>query len=394
MKRRIRFLIPLVLAAAAGVAAWRGGWFNNSDPNLLQVSGNIELTEVDISFKLPGKLAELSVKEGGTVQRGQLIARIDRESVERQKSREEAGLAAARAALEQARTAVDFQQTAVENEIALKRAGVAQAKARLEELEAGSRPQEIEQARAALRDIRSVHEQARRDWERAQTLYKNEDISTAQYDQFRARHDSSSAAVKQAEERLALVEEGPRKEVIAQARAQLAAAEAALKLAEANRLEVRRREQELDLRRAEIERARAQVSVMDSQLDDTLAASPVDGVVLVKSVEPGEVVAAGTSIVTIGDLDRPWLRAYVPERDLGRVQLGQKVKLTTDSFPGKEYWGRVTFIASEAEFTPKQIQTPEERVKLVYRLKIEVDNPRHELKSNMPVDAGIVLAAR
>ncbi len=110
--------------------------------------------------------------------------------------------------------------------------------------------------------------------------------------------------------------------------------------------------------------------------------------VLVKSAEPGEVLAAGTTVVTIGDLDHPWLRAYINETDLGRVKLGQKVKLTTDSFPDKVYWGQVSYIASEAEFTPKQIQTKEERVKLVYRIKIEVDNKEHELKNNMPVGRG------
>jgi len=96
-------------------------------------------------------------------------------------------------------------------------------------------------------------------------------------------------------------------------------------------------------------------------------------------------------VVTIGDLEHPWLRAYINETDLGRIKLGQKVKLSTDSFPGKVYWGKITYIASEAEFTPKQIQTKEERVKLVYRIKIEVDNSNHELKDNMPVDAEIIL---
>ncbi|MBM3792261.1 MAG: HlyD family efflux transporter periplasmic adaptor subunit, partial [Acidobacteria bacterium] len=93
----------------------------------------------------------------------------------------------------------------------------------------------------------------------------------------------------------------------------------------------------------------------------------------------------------IGDTDRPWLRGYITEPDLGRVKLGARVRVTTDSYPGKDYWGRVTFIASEAEFTPKQIQTREERVRLVYRIKIEVDNPEQELKLNMPADAEILL---
>jgi HlyD family secretion protein len=130
---------------------------------------------------------------------------------------------------------------------------------------------------------------------------------------------------------------------------------------------------------------------VDAQLADTLAVSPVDGVVLVKSADVGEVLAAGATVVTIGDVDHPWLRAYINETDLGRVKLGSKARITTDSYPGKIYDGRVSFISSEAEFTPKQIQTQEERVKLVYRIKIEVDNPKHELKSNMPADAEIVL---
>jgi HlyD family secretion protein len=140
----------------------------------------------------------------------------------------------------------------------------------------------------------------------------------------------------------------------------------------------------------EIDRQRAQVALIDSQLTDTVAASPIDGVVLVKSANVGEILAPGTTVVTIGDIDHPWLRGYINEQDLGRVKLGTKAKITTDSYPGKVYWGRVGFIASEAEFTPKQIQTSEERLKLVYRIKIDVENPQHELKSNMPADAEIV----
>jgi HlyD family secretion protein len=111
----------------------------------------------------------------------------------------------------------------------------------------------------------------------------------------------------------------------------------------------------------------------------------------VKAADVGEVLAPGTTVVTVGDIDHPWLRGYVNETDLGRIKLGAKAKVTTDSYPGKVYQGRVTFISSEAEFTPKQIQTEQERVKLVYRIKIEMDNPRRELKSNMPADAEIVL---
>ena len=152
-----------------------------------------------------------------------------------------------------------------------------------------------------------------------------------------------------------------------------------------------RREQELQTRRAEIGRSKASLALIESQISDTTAISPVDGVVLVKAADAGEVLAPGTTVVTVGDIDHPWLRGYVNETDLGKVKIGSKARVTTDSYPGKVYNGRVTFIASQAEFTPKQIQTQQERVKLVYRVKIEVENPGRELKSNMPADAEILL---
>jgi HlyD family secretion protein len=192
-------------------------------------------------------------------------------------------------------------------------------------------------------------------------------------------------------ERESLVEAGPRAEQIEAASGQAQRARGAVKMAEANGFELKRREQELATRRAEIARSEASIALIDSQLADTVAVSPVDGVVLVKSADVGEVLAPGTTVVTVGDIDHPWLRGYVDEKDLGRVKLGAKAKITTDSYAGKAYWGRVSFIASEAEFTPKQIQTQQERVKLVYRIKIDLDNPQHELKSNMPADAEIVL---
>jgi HlyD family secretion protein len=258
-------------------------------------------------------------------------------------------------------------------------------------LRTGARPQEIQEAEAAASAARTESDRAAKDWVRAQQLFKNEDISAQQYDQFRARSEAAASALRQAEQRLALVREGARTESIDAAAAQLERARAGLAVGEANRLEVRRREQEIPARQADIARLRAQIGLLQEQLRDTVAAAPIGGVVLVKSADAGEITAAGTAILTVGDIERPWLRGYVPEAALGRVKLGQKVRITTDSYPGKTYQGAITFISPEAEFTPKQIQTQEERVKLVYRLKIEVANPRHELKLNMPADGEILL---
>ncbi len=389
MKKIIPIVIVLIALTAAGL--WWAGKFRTDDPNVLKVSGNIELTQVDVSFKIAGKLVERAVDEGATVKKGMLIARLDRDLNERQKQRDEAGADSAQTQMVQMNTSVQLQRATLEADIELRKAEIAQAQAHLDELLAGSRRQEITQSQAMVTDARSQQDQASRDWERAQTLYKNEDISTSQYDQFRARFQSAGALLKQAEEKSAMVLEGPRKEEIASARAQLARSQAALRMSQANRFELKRKEQEINTRRAEIDRANAQVAISNSQLSDTAVYAPIDGVVLSKSAEPGEVLAAGTSVVMIGDLDHPWLRAYVNEKDLGRVKLGGKVKLSTDSYPGKAYWGTISFIASQAEFTPKQIQTQEERIKLVYRIKIDVANVNRELKSNMPVDAEILL---
>ena len=390
MKRRRLILVLFIAIAGTAAWMWRNGAFSRKGNQIL-VSGNLELTQVDLSFKIPGKLVELKVREGDWVKQGDVIARLDSAQLGQQLARDQASVAGAQSQYQQLQTSIEYQKATLESDVAARRAELGQAQAKLDELQAGSRPQEIQQAQAALNDTHAWMDQAAMDWERAQTLFKNEDISRAQFDQARAKYESTQAQVRQAEERLGLVKEGPRKEEIEGARAAVARAQAAVRQAEAARLELQRKQQELDARRAEIERARAQTGITRTQIDDTVITAPIDGVVQVKSAEVGEVLAAGTTVVSLGDLEHPWLRAYINETDLGKVKLNQSVKLGTDSFPNKTYVGRISFISPEAEFTPKQIQTKEERVKLVYRIKIEVDNKEHELKNNMPVDAEIDL---
>ena len=388
MKRLI--VILLIVAAGAAGYMWYSGAFMPKG-NFIAVSGNLELTEVDLSFKIAGRLIERRVDEGDWVKAGDLIARLDPVELQRQATRDKALVIGAKSNYDQLVTSIQFQKSTLESDVAARQAELNLAQAKLDELLNGSRQQDIQQAVAGVNDATAQLEYARSDWDRAQTLFKNDDISKQQFDQARTKFESAQAVLRQAQEKESLVKEGPRKEDIAGARADVARAQAALKTAQANRLEVQRKEEELQQRKSEIERTEAQAGISEKQLSDTEIHTPIDGVVLVKSAEPGEVLAAGTTVVTIGDLEHPWLRAYINETDLGRVKLGQKVKLTTDSFPNKAYWGRVSYIASQAEFTPKQIQTKEERVKLVYRIKIEVDNKEHELKDNMPVDAQIQL---
>ncbi len=388
MKKRI-LILAAVAAVAVAVYVYRGR--NRQPENRILVSGNIELTEVNIAFKTAGRLVERTVDEGDAVKKGQVIARLDRDQLIAQRAAQVAAIESAESQLAQAQTAVQWQKATLAADIETRNADLVSNQARLAELRNGSRPQEKLDAKAAVDAAQSEVERAQRDWERAQKLYKDDDISTAQFDQFRNRWESATAALNSAKEREALVLAGPRIEQVNAARGQVDRAQGALKTAEANTLEMKRREQEINQRRADIERARANLALIDSQLADTTAISPVDGVVLVKSADVGEILAPGTSVVTVGDIEHPWLRGYINETDLGKVKLGSVVHVKTDSYPGKTYTGHVTFIASEAEFTPKQIQTEQERVKLVYRIKIELDNSSRELKSNMPADGEIVL---
>ena len=389
-KRHIAASVLVLLLAVFALVRWFG--WGDGDPNVLKVSGNIELTEVDIAFKSAGRLVVLAVEEGDQVKKGALIARLDQEELMQRRESAAASLDSTRSRLIQSGTAIEYQRQQTEAQLRRSRAELSQAEAVLKELQSGSRRQEIESARAALARFKAEQQRALADWERSQILYKDKDISTARYDEAKAHFESAQAQFQQAAEQFDLVQEGPRKEDIDAARAQVERAKANVRLAEAARLELKRLQEEQLIRKADTRQATAQLDVQETLLKNAEVTAPMDGVILMKAAEAGEVLAAGTTVVTLGNLAKPWLRAYINEKNVGRVKLGSEVKVTIDSFPGKTYTGRISFIASDAEFTPKQIQTQEERVKLVYRVKINLDNPAGELKSNMPADAEISLS--
>ncbi|MFM8336887.1 MAG: HlyD family efflux transporter periplasmic adaptor subunit [Opitutaceae bacterium] len=295
----------------------------------LMLSGNLELVDAQLSFKYPGRVAERLVDEGQRVKAGQLVARLD-----------------------------DSEQV---QEVALRRAELAAARALLAELEAGSRPQEIAAAEAVLRSAQAERERAELDFNRQQELLQRNAIPTRDFDSARAQLRVAEARVAETRERARLIQAGPRPETILQARARTEQASAALALAQ-------------------------------TRLDQTRLVSTLDGVVLSHHVEAGEFVAAGTPVVTVTDTVHMWVRAYLNETDLGRLRLGQKVTVRTDAAANRTHEGTVAFISSEAEFTPKTVQTPKERVRLVYRVKVDVLNPRDELKTGMPADVIVPVA--
>ncbi len=327
-----RAWMRVLLSVAAAVSAVVAGLYVQSRPvpdsGVLRVSGNIEITDAEVSFKIAGRVVERSVSEGESVKAEQAVARLD--------------------------------TSELGQEVGLRSAEVRAAEASLAELVTGSRPEEIAQSEAVVRRMQADVARARADYKRLKKLYEQDNVSGQDYDAAKSAVEVTTAKLGEAQEQLRLVQKGPRIEKVERARAQLQQAKEALALAE-------------------------------TRLGYAALTSPLTGVVLSHNIEPGEFVAPGTPIVTVGDLEHVWLRAYVDETDLGHVKVGQAAQVTADTYPDKVYEGRVSFIASQAEFTPKSVQTKKERVKLVYRTKITIDNPHMELKAGMPADARIVL---
>jgi len=352
----------------------------NSKVSVIKVSGNFEVTQAEVSFKIPGKVEARFVDEGDRVRVGQPIAKLEARDILEEVALRRAEVEAARAQL------TELERGFRPEEVAQAEAVVERARAHLAELLAGSRPQEIEAAEASLRRARAELERWRSDHERQRQLFQRGVISAREYESVLAAYRVAEAQVREAEERVKLVREGPRKEQIAQARAALKEAQERLAM-----LREGPRKETIEAARARLEGAKAALAASETRLSYTTVTSPLNGIVLSKNVEPGEYVAPGTPVVTIGDLENIWLRAYIDEPDLGKVKLGQRVRIRTDTYPEKRYEGRISFISSQAEFTPKNVQTERERVKLVYRIKVDVPNPTMELKPGMPADGEIVL---
>jgi len=385
-------VLLLLLVCLQGISACRG-LRREAETDRIYLNGNIELLDVNLAFKVPGKVTGLLVDEGDFISAGTLVARLENDELSKQREQALANLKSVRSRLREMEVRIAFQRENVRAQIDQKKAQFSQAESSLEKALTGSRRQEIEGAEASVRRAEAELDRAKGDWDRAQVLFGNEDISRAQFEAYRAAFEASQATLEESRERSAIIREGPRKEDIEFARAAVAQARAGMELAESLKLDIKGNEQALDTIRAEMEAVEAQIAVLDIQLEDTELISPLTGVVLVKAAEEGEVVPLGSPILVVGDLQHPWVRGYLAETDLGRVKLGDHVRVTTDSYPGKIYWARVSFISSEAEFTPKQIQSEQERVKLVYRMKVDISNEDQELKLNMPVDAEILVGS-
>jgi HlyD family secretion protein len=289
----------------------------------MKLSGNIETHESLVGFKVSGRIVDLPVEEGQSVKAGQLLARLDTDDYR--------------------------QQLAVDDAVLHVR------DRQLELALAGSRQQDVLAAYQSVLDARADLEQKQKDFERYDALYKKDEIPAQTRDLAQTNVVRAKANLARLEQVYSELQEGTRKEEIA-------------------------------VDHANAHQARQTVQMSRIRLSYTTLTAPFTGVILVRQAELGEVMSPATPVVTLADLDHIWVRVYLPETDLGRMRWGQDVAVRTDTYPGKSYRGHVSFISSEAEFTPKSVQTDRERVTLVYRVKVDVENPNYELKPGMPAD--------
>lgn len=320
--------IVLTLLLVLGLAYAYGGrlFGSGNGKSLVSVTGTIEAIQVDVSAKITGRIAERPVNEGDRVAAGQLLVRLD-----------------------------EAEQAA---EVRRQEAAVRTAQSTLNDLLAGARREELEEARAALQSASATREWTERDFRRAEGLFRQTLIAAQEVDRARQAYEVAVAQETSARQKLLLLEAGSRPDQVESARGQLAQARNALDMAR-------------------------------TRLKEMTIFSPLDGVVLRKNLEVGELASPGVPILTLMKPSDIWVRAYVPEEEVGRIKVGSKALVAVDAYPARRFPGRITEIASEAEFTPRNVQTKKERVNLVFRIKIAVDNPEGILKPGMPADADI-----
>jgi HlyD family secretion protein len=347
------YTVIAIVAAAGAVFGYRAFVMNTSMPEgLILANGRIEGDTLVVAAKIPGRISSVHAGEGDAVDNGKVLAEMDDSQVRAKTEQARAALAAALAGRDAARAALDLliKETEIQNEKA--EAAVANA-------------------RAVLAKARAQELQAGKDARRFKELADDGSIGRQKAEQAALAYEASKNDRKSAESGVRLVEKQ-------RDDARLGSRRIAAKTAETRSISAR------------AEQAAAAVNEAESVLSDLTVKAPGKGVVTAKIISPGEVIGAGSPLFTLVDLDGLYLKVFVPEKDIGRLKLGQKARIHLDSMKEKPFGGTVKTIASRAEFTPKEVQTPDERVKLVYAVKIYLDeNPGHAVTPGIPADAVI-----
>jgi len=376
VKKGIVLACILIVAVllGTGYALWNMIGIKGS----IVISGIIEADDIHVGSKVGGRVLKVVAREGQTVKAGEVLVLLEPREPE-------ASLAEAQATMRQAQAKLALLSSGYrQEEIEQGEAGVKQSQAELSQLVAGPRQQEIDQARADWLAAKAQAENSRKLQRRMEDLSKRDLIAKQDFDDAQAKAEESEQKMKSARERYDLVLAGTRTEEIERARQRLAEAEAKLR-----QLKSGYRKEEVAQAKSEVEAARARVELTRTQLDETVIKAPVDAVVEILDLEPGDLVGAGKPVATLLRTNSLWVRAYLPEAKLGFVKTGAKVTVRVDSFPHRDFAGIVRRVSRQAEFTPRNVQTWEERVLQVFQTEVVIDDPDQVLRPGMNADVTI-----
>lgn len=333
VKKRIIIGIFLALFVGIGLVVFFGQ--QKAQKSELYYSGTIEATEANLAFQVSGCVQTVFVREGQAVVKDQILAELDRSEFQSRIEQAVANLDKAVKNQKQLETMLDVYEKTL--------------------------PAEVTRAEASVASARYTLEDARKNNQRYDQLFKNGIVSEKERDMVKLNYDTATA--------------------------RLAEGEALLNLARSNLKKIEATKQDIAAARSQVQAARAALDQANIQMSYTRLKAPISGIITSRNVEPGEVVSPGREVLSLSDLSVVDLKIFVDETTIGKVKPGQKVEVKVDTFPKKVYAGTVSFISPEGEFTPKIIQTKKERVKLVYLVKVSIPNPNIELKSGMPADA-------
>lgn len=374
---------PLIVGAAvvAAIAAGGGYYWQWRQPRReLRLPGTVETQEVRLASRVGGRVSKVLVEEGSVVEAGAPVVEVEMPELDAQRAQLEAQLAAAKAELAKA------LKGPREEDKAAAKANVAAAAARLDRLQSGYRKEEIAQTQSAQLALEAELENSRQVLERERSLLNKSATSVANYDLAVAKYNQLQAQVAAAAAKTRLMESGFRPEEVAEAEADLARFQANYDLLLAGT-----RQEDKDEAAAQVARLQAELDELDIKRRERTVYAPERATVEVVGVRPGDIAAPNAPLVTVLRADDLWVKAYISEVELGHIHLGQKVEVTIDTFPGKRFEGEVTYIASESEFTPRNVQTIDERRHQVFGFKVRVEDSQGVFKSGMAADVHLPL---
>ena len=381
MKSRFRntlLISAIVIALVGAAAAWKY-LSSRAATDRLVLSGTIEADEIHIGSKVAGRISAVLVKEGQEVKQDEPLIRFESYDLDARRADAIAAVAEAEANFEKIRNGSRPEE-------------IAQAKARaeaawmnLEMARNGPRKQEIDAARADLDAANADYEVARSTLARVERLTREGVQSKQDYDNAKAAFDRAGGLRESARQKLNLLLAGTRNEEVQRAEREYREARANLQLVQRGS-----RKEDIEAARAQLEKARAAVQLIETQRGELEVKSPADAFVEVFQSRPGDLINPNSPVATLVEINRLWVRVYVPEPELGHVQLSKEVSVNVDTFKGESFKGTIEHISSRGEFTPRNVQTRDERTHQVFAVRVRVDNSTHKLRAGMAADVSIM----